>query len=135
MGTEAQGLEAVVRQLLEQEPSWSRAWLLRVVRGEATEEDREVPRAWRRGFDAFLAALTPEQASLIRHLRVSQDATWRAVAAGCHAAWDAPTRRAVWGVAPDGSAWAEPDSQPIGMELCKRAAILLGEDPDAPPWN
>ncbi|GLY78288.1 hypothetical protein [Actinoallomurus iriomotensis] len=63
--------------------------------------------------------LTSTQVAQIRVWRVDQEMTWREVA---RAAADA------WGSDHGGN-------QRVGEELCRAAALALGEDPNAEPWN
>ena len=63
--------------------------------------------------------LTLDRARQVRQWRVDQECTWRAVAAHADAAW--------------GTDWK--GNQLYGMELCERSAHLLGENPNAEPWN
>jgi len=70
--------------------------------------------------------LTQEQADFIRNLRVEVGCTWRAVAAHCHAQK---------GFVEALGDWAPPSNQLMGIELCKTAAAMFGEDPNADPWN
>jgi hypothetical protein len=79
----------------------------------------EGPPGWLRFRDRLAEWMTPERAAFVRRLRVDDDLTWRGVAGECSAAW--------------GTDWDE--NQGVGMFLCEIAARLLGEDPDAPPWN
>ncbi|MEV0403737.1 hypothetical protein [Actinoallomurus sp. NPDC050550] len=65
------------------------------------------------------AGLTSEQVVQIRAWRVDQEMTWRGVA---QAAADA------WGSDHGGN-------QIAGEELCRAAALVLGEDPSSDPWN
>lgn len=65
------------------------------------------------------AELTSEQVAQIRAWRVDQEMTWRAVAQAATDAWGSD----------HGS------SQLAGEELCRAAAIALGEDPASDPWN
>jgi len=55
----------------------------------------------------------------VRHLRVIQGFSWRAVARRCALLWGAP-----WG-----------SNQIAGMAICKKAARLLREDFLKEPWN
>lgn len=59
------------------------------------------------------------RAKIVRHLRVTQNFSWRAVARRCALLWEAP-----WGA-----------NQIAGMVLCRKAAKLLGEDFMKEPWN
>lgn len=63
--------------------------------------------------------LTPKQVAQIRTWRVDQEMTWRAVAQAATDAWGSDR----------GS------NQLAGEELCRAAAIALGEDPNSEPWN
>jgi len=63
--------------------------------------------------------LDTPRAKLVRHLRVTQSFSWRAVARRCALLWKAP-----WGA-----------NQIAGMALCQKAAKLLGEDFMKEPWN
>lgn len=65
------------------------------------------------------AKLTAKQVAQIRTWRVDQEMTWRAVAQAAIDAW-----RSDHG-----------GNQLMGEELCRAAAIALGEDPDSEPWN
>ncbi len=63
--------------------------------------------------------LDKPRAKLVRHLRVTQSFSWRAVARRCAMLWEAP-----WGA-----------NQLAGMVICEKAAKLLGEDFLKEPWN
>jgi len=67
------------------------------------------------------AVLTPDRAREVRAWRVDGGYTWRAVARAASEAWDAP--------------WEPPSNQLAGQALCEAAARMLGEDPEAEPWN
>jgi hypothetical protein len=69
--------------------------------------------------DVAVQVLTLGRARYVRRLRVDDGYTWRAVAETCALAWDGD-----WG-----------SNQLAGMALCDRAAVLLGEDANAEPWN
>ena len=69
-------------------------------------------------FEKHIRLDTP-RAKLVRHLRVTQSFSWRAVARRCALLWEAP-----WGA-----------NQLAGMALCEKAAKLLGEDFLKEPWN
>jgi hypothetical protein len=60
-----------------------------------------------------------KDASLIRHLRVNKDYSWRAIARFCSL-----MTKGAWG-----------GNQLAGMVICEKAANLLGEDFLEPPWN
>ena len=62
-----------------------------------------------------------ERAREVRALRVEQEHTWRGVGLECRQLW-----------ATEAGAG---DEQSLGVALCHVAAELLGEDPDADPWN
>jgi hypothetical protein len=84
--------------------------------------------AWAAKFtDELQRKMTMEQAAAIRERR--QDATWRGVARFCHERyrqdWDLETWTGRMG----------PEHQLVGERICVVAAILLGKDPDAEPWN
>ncbi len=75
-------------------------------------------------FREMVKEMTVEQARLIQSLRCEQAYSWRAVARTC------------WGehwtnILP----WAPPSNQLMGIALCEKAARLLGEDPELPPWD
>ncbi len=63
--------------------------------------------------------LDKPRAKVVRHLRVTQGFSWRAVARRCSLLWKAP-----WGA-----------NQLAGMVLCEKAAKLLGESFLKEPWN
>jgi len=63
--------------------------------------------------------VSPEEAGLIRRLRVEKAYSWRAVARFYSRVWRTP-----WG-----------GNQIAGMVICEKAAKLLGEDFMKPPWN
>jgi hypothetical protein len=63
--------------------------------------------------------VSPEEAGLIRRLRVEKAYSWRAVARFYSRVWHTP-----WG-----------GNQIAGMVICEKAAKLLGEDFMKPPWN
>lgn len=70
------------------------------------------------------ASMTAEQAKAVREMRVHQELTWRGVA-------DEFTERF-----PDADyARGLAGNQILGMALCEAAALKLGEDPNAEPWN
>ena len=69
-------------------------------------------------FDRHIHLDTP-RAKVVRHLRVTQGFSWRAVARRCALLWEGP-----WG-----------SNQIAGMTLCQKAARLLGEDFLKEPWN
>ena len=70
------------------------------------------------------AELTAKQAQVVRSLRVDRGFSWRAVAAEfCERFPDAEFAEGLAG------------NQLLGMALCEAAARMLGEDPDAAPWN
>ncbi len=69
-------------------------------------------------FNQHIRLDTP-RAKLVRHLRVTQSFSWRAVARRCALLWEAP-----WGA-----------NQLAGMVICEKAAKLLGEDFLKEPWN
>ncbi len=69
-------------------------------------------------FDRHIRLDKP-RAKMVRHLRVTQSFSWRAVARRCALLWKAP-----WGA-----------NQIAGMALCQKAAKLLGEDFLKEPWN
>ena len=81
----------------------------------------EMAKETRTYFEELMATVTPEQAAFVRHLRVDLGYSWRAVAATCHLEWR--------------GTWEPPSNQIMGMILCERAALVFGEDPNAPPWN
>ena len=58
-------------------------------------------------------------AKQIRHLRIDESYSWRAVSRYCSRLWGAP-----WGA-----------NQLAGMVICEKAAKLTGEDFLEPPWN
>lgn len=63
--------------------------------------------------------LDKPRAKVVRHLRVTQGFSWRAVARRCSLLWQAP-----WG-----------GNQIAGMVICQKAAKMLGEDFLKEPWN
>ncbi|HRD59872.1 MAG TPA: hypothetical protein PLZ93_06675 [Nocardioides sp.] len=66
------------------------------------------------------ALSTIERAREVRHLRVDQQASWRVVGEECRRSFDIDVAG---------------DDQSLGATLCHVAAEVLGEDPDAAPWN
>lgn len=64
---------------------------------------------------------TKERANEVRFLRVERQGTWRYVGEECQQAWAADVGRG--------------DTQSLGATLCHVAAEVLGEDPNAEPWN
>lgn len=66
-----------------------------------------------------IAAMTRSEAAYVRRLRVEEDDSWRGIAYECSRQW--------------GGDWG--DNQRAGMELCRRAALLFGEDYMSSPWN
>lgn len=73
----------------------------------------------KREFDVAFRPMLRAYAVFVRDLRVDQKCTWRAVAHHCAEAW--------------GGSWGS--NQLAGIALCERAAAVLGEDPNAAPWN
>lgn len=69
--------------------------------------------------DLEKGALTKEQVEFIKDLRCDKNYTWRAVASACHREFDGD-----WN-----------SNQIAGMDLCKLAANILGENYMEPPWN
>ncbi len=67
--------------------------------------------------------MTEEEAKQIRKFRCEDGGTWRAVALRAHKAQIC---------AHD---WEPPSNQIAGLELCRHAAALLGENPWKDPWN
>lgn len=72
-------------------------------------------------FKELCSPMEPWQARIVRVLRVEKNCSWRAVAEVCH--------KLGWGE------WSPPSNQIMGMALCERAARLLGENYEEPPWN
>lgn len=68
--------------------------------------------------------MTMEEARMVRHWRVEQNATWRAVAAAWFDEYAAAHPSGTWN-----------GSQILGQDLCIRAAELHSEDALRPPWN
>lgn len=70
-------------------------------------------------YDQFGAAIermmTVERALFVKNLRMTQQCTWRSVAAYCHAEWQAD------------EAWTPPSNQLAGMQLCRIAGEILHE--------
>jgi hypothetical protein len=64
---------------------------------------------------------SPERAREVRALRTELEGTWRFVGERCQEAWDTSV-----GIN---------DAQSFGETLCHVAAEVLGENPDADPWN
>lgn len=62
-----------------------------------------------------------ERALEVRALRVDGQGTWRQIGEECQQRW--------------GTAIGAEDTQSLGATLCYVAAELLGDDPDAEPWN
>lgn len=75
------------------------------------------------GYEAECRRLIADEAWAreVRALRVDSGYTWRGVADECRCRW--------------GTNVGEGDLQILGETLCHVAAELLGEDPDAAPWN
>lgn len=68
--------------------------------------------------EAWGLILTTDMARQVRRWR-ADGYTWRAIGAAADQAW---------GTASQGN-------QLVGRDLCLEAARMLGEDPDADPWN
>lgn len=76
-----------------------------------------------RSFEAMAKELvTPKRAQAIRELRCDKRHSWRAVARACHGNWL-------------GAKWEPCHNQLMGVALCERAAIVLGENHRVMPWN
>lgn len=73
----------------------------------------------------FVRAMGLAAANRVRQWRVDEQGSWRHVAQRAHEAWNGARDRS----------WDPPSNQLMGIALCQRAAQLLGEDPDAAPWN
>jgi hypothetical protein len=69
--------------------------------------------------DPWKLEITRERAGQIRVWRVDELCSWRGVASAATVAW----------------ATHEETSQMLGVELCRAAADLLGEDHRKEPWN
>jgi hypothetical protein len=69
--------------------------------------------------DVWSITMTPELAAEVRRYRVDQELSWRGVAAAVSEA----------------HCDEKSDNQIAGRELCVIAAALLGENPNADPWN
>jgi hypothetical protein len=63
--------------------------------------------------------VSAERAEQVRCWRVNHEMTWRAVAQAATDAW--------------GSDYGS--NQLFGEELCRLAAVMLGQDPSSEPWN
>lgn len=70
------------------------------------------------------ASITREQAWAVREMRVDDGLTWR----GVSDSFSGRFGEALYEIALAGN-------QIVGMLLCRAAAVELGEDPDADPWN
>jgi len=68
--------------------------------------------------------MTPEQAALVRTMRLGWGFTWRSVARYC---WEQNWR--MW------RSWQPVSNQLMGMAICRRAAEIFGENFREPPWN
>lgn len=68
--------------------------------------------------EAWGLTLTPEIARQVRTWR-ADDYTWRAIARSADETWGTSSR----------------GNQLFGEDLCRESARLLGENPDADPWN
>ncbi|MGW0216539.1 hypothetical protein ACWDXH_19325 [Micromonospora chokoriensis] len=62
--------------------------------------------------------MTSDIARQVRQWR-ADDYTWRAIAAAADQAWGSESR----------------GNQLFGRDLCLESARMLGEDPEADPWN
>ncbi len=62
-----------------------------------------------------------KRANEVRVLRVERQGTWRYVGEECQHAW--------------GTDVGEGDTQSLGATLCHVSAEMLGEDPNADPWQ
>lgn len=69
--------------------------------------------------DVWTVEVDRELAQLIRAWRVDGEQTWREIAAHVASHLDLPPST----------------NQIAGRDLCFKAARLLGDDPDAEPWN
>lgn len=69
--------------------------------------------------------MTTERANYVRHLRVDEGCSWRAVAQACHDEWHPQAD----------DEWGPPSNQLMGMALCEIAAWLLNENFMEEPWN
>lgn len=70
--------------------------------------------------------VTPELCAEVRRLRVAEGLSWRGVS---HDIFDHASSAAIAEHADMAG------DQPLGMFLCELCAELLGEDPNAEPWN
>ncbi len=74
--------------------------------------------------ETIAASMTRDQATAVRELRVDGQQTWRGVAGSfCERFPDAAFTLGLT------------EDQGLGVALCSAAAWLLGEDPNAEPWN
>ena len=69
--------------------------------------------------DPWHLTINPERAQQLRTWRVDEACTWRGVASAATVEW----------------ASREETNQMLGVELCRAAANLLGEDYRREPWN
>ena len=72
-------------------------------------------------FREYAATITDEQAAFVRHLRVDEGYSWRAVAEACHQEF--------------GGTWQPPSNQIMGVALCEEAANREGADYTTGEWN
>ena len=61
------------------------------------------------------------RAAEVRELRCVGRYSWRALASELHRRWR--------------GTWTPASNQLLGVEVCERAAVMLGEDPHSEPWN
>lgn len=105
----------------------------RVVRDPAPDElvslpeaeARAMARRAQRAYDGFerlaVRGMSRERAEQIRVWRVVLKCSWRKIAELAFPGW--------------GQRWSPPWNQLAGLALCRRAAVVLGEDGLRPPWN
>ncbi len=74
------------------------------------------------------ASMTTAQAKMVRKLRTDDRLSWRGVARRCHSL-------VLVGLWRGWELWDPPSNQMMGIALCERAAQLLGENHEQPPWN
>lgn len=92
---------------------------------KSAEQFKELARAAQVTHDGFMKKvvdlLDDVTAAYVRHLRVDEGYSWRAVAQACYLEWDGD--------------WYPSSNQLMGMALCEKAAEFFDEHYMEEPWN
>ena len=83
----------------------------------------------------FLGEDQLEKAALVCFLRCHRGYSWRVTAGHLFLRWISPLSEEIREHVTTNHGWDPASNQLFGMQLCRRAARLLKDNPDEPPWN